>query len=194
MQEAIHRRYVARVTRVSGNDALGKRIGHANAAGVSGSIGRDVFNSGKRVANRPVARTATEISLERSRKLLFLLVAERCGRHNHSGCTVTALEALRVEEGLLHRVQLAVLGQPLDRRDLFPFGSKCRIETAVYGLFVDPYRARAAIAAVAAFFDAIPAEVPKKNPEALARRWCRGKALTVNRKLHASNSWRICSA
>ena len=171
-----------------------KRIGHAGAAGVSGGIGRDVLDAGKRVANRPVTRTATEISLERSWKILFLLVAERRGRHNHSGRAVAALEALRVEEGLLHRMQLAVLGQALDRRDLFAFGAKCRIETAVHGLFVDPYRARAAIAGVAAFFDAVPAEVAKKNPKALAR--CRGrcKTLTVNLKLHAPNSRRICSA
>src|ERR1700728_4864922 len=180
MQEAFHRRNVAGVTRVPHNDAFGKRIRHAGADGNSGLVGRDVFDAGKRVANRPVARTATEISLERSWKILLLLVAKRCGRHDHSGGTVAALEALRVEEGLLHRVQLAVAGQPLDRRDLFAFGSKCRIETAMHGLFVDPYRARTAIATVTAFFDAVPAEVAKKNPEALARCGRRCKALPVN--------------
>ena len=50
----------------------------------------------------------------------MILVAEGGRRHDHAGRAEPALEALRLDELLLHGMQLAVLGQPLDRRDLAP--------------------------------------------------------------------------
>jgi hypothetical protein len=44
--------------------------------------------------------------------------AQRSGRHDHSALTIAALRHVEVEPGLLHRVQLAVLSQGLDRGDI----------------------------------------------------------------------------
>ena len=47
---------------------------------------------------------------------------ERRHGHDHAGLAVAALRHLVVYPGLLHRVQLAVLLQPLDGRDRHPLG------------------------------------------------------------------------
>jgi hypothetical protein len=49
---------------------------------------------------------------------LWLLLEQRSGRHDHSALTIAALRHVEVEPGLLHRVQLAVLRQGLDRGDI----------------------------------------------------------------------------
>src|SRR5262249_44421382 len=85
-----------------------------------------------------------------------------------AGRTEAALKTLRMEESLLHRMQRAVAREPFDGRDLATLGAKCRKQTTVHRLAVDKYRARAAIAGVAAFLDAEPAQFAQERAQALA--------------------------
>ena len=74
------------------------------------------------------------------------------------GGAEAALERLGVEKRLLHRMELAVAGKPLERGDLAALGPECGNEATVDRLAVEPDRAGAAIAGVAPFFHAKPAE------------------------------------
>src|SRR5215472_141693 len=47
-----------------------------------------------------------------------LLLEQRSRRHDHAALAIAALRHVEVEPGLLHRMQLAVLRQSLDRGDL----------------------------------------------------------------------------
>ena len=49
-----------------------------------------------------------EIALERGRKIATLRLIEARGRHDHARRAESALKALSIEEGLLHRVQAAI--------------------------------------------------------------------------------------
>jgi hypothetical protein len=49
-------------------------------------------------------------------------VDERLRRHERAARAVAALDRAVLHEGLLQRVQLAVVGEPLDRRDALPLG------------------------------------------------------------------------
>ena len=62
--------------------------------------------------------------------------------------------ACAFEKRLLHRMQRAVLRQPLDRGDRAALGAECRHEAAVHRHAVEPDRAGAAIAGIAALLDA----------------------------------------
>src|SRR5207245_294697 len=46
---------------------------------------------------------------------LWICVQQPAGGHDHARCAVAALQAVFLPEPLLHRVQLAILFQPLDR-------------------------------------------------------------------------------
>ena len=69
-----------------------------------------------------VAGAAAQVALEADPHLLLggvrVLVEQVDALHDHPRRAEAALEAVALAEGLLHRVQLAVLGQPLDRGDL----------------------------------------------------------------------------
>ena len=77
VQQALHRRYVARVSRVPRDDVAGERIGNARAARRAGLVGSDVLFAGECVANRSVPGAAAKIPLQRAGQVVFLLVAER---------------------------------------------------------------------------------------------------------------------
>ena len=68
----------------------------------------------------------------------------------------------------LHGVQLAVLGQPLDGRHLEIFGAVGGDETAMDRHAVEPDRAGAAVARVAALLDAEPPQLAQEGAQALA--------------------------
>ncbi len=107
-------------------------------------------------------------------------------RHDHAGGAEAALEGLRVEKGLLHGMQLAVLGQALDGGDLAPGGAEGRDEAAMEGHAVEPDRAGAAIALVAALLDAEPAVLAQEGAQALAGRGLGRKLLAVDREVHGA--------
>ena len=78
--------------------------------------------------------------------------------HDHAGGAEAALERLGVEKRLLHRMQFAVAGEPLERGDLAALGAEGGNEATVDRLAVEPDRARAAIAGVTPFLHSKPAE------------------------------------
>ena len=114
-----------------------------------------------------------------TRQVLQILGGEGGGRHDHAGRAEPALEPLRVEELLLHRVQLAVPGQPLDGRHLAAFGAEGGDEAAVDRHTVEPDGAGAAVARVASLLDAEPPQVAQEGAQALAGRRLFGEVLPL---------------
>src|SRR5438876_10883262 len=97
---------------------------------MSAASGRDGGLLGLDAAHRPgrgldglddvhVARTPAQVAFEPPPDLVLCRVrvlGEQVRRgHDEARCAVAALEAMLVPEGLLDRVQLAILGQALDR-------------------------------------------------------------------------------
>ncbi len=101
-------------------------------------------------------------------KILLCILGEARRRHDHPGGAKAALERLGVEKRLLHRMELAALGEPLERGDLAALGPECGNEATVDGLAIEPDRACAAIAGVTSFFHSEPAQAAQKGSQALA--------------------------
>src|SRR6266849_6280784 len=102
------------------------------------------------------------------RQVRPLLLIERGRRHDHAGSAIAALERLRIEEGLLHRMQCAVLGESLDRGHHAPGRAERRHQAGMNGRAVEPYRAGAAIAGVTALLDAEDAALAQEGPQTLS--------------------------
>ena len=166
-------RQIHRVARLAGHDGVGERIGQAGAAGLAGHVRLDVACAMQRVVDRPIAGAAAEVALQRVRQIGLLRVGQRHRRHDHAGGAEAALEGLRIVKRLLHRMQFAVRGQPLDRGDLATFASERRHQTGMEGLAVDMHGAGAAIAGVAALLDAEHIEIAQEGAQALAGRRAR---------------------
>jgi hypothetical protein len=84
------------------------------------------------------------------------LAALRLGQQPHRGTNlsrraVTALKAIILNKRRLHRMELIVLRQSLDRRDLFAFTSRGQRQAGENAPSVDENRAGSALALVAAF-------------------------------------------
>ena len=137
------------------------------------------------VRDRAVAGAPAEIALERMREIGALLLIERRHRHDHAGGAEAALKRLRVEKSLLHRMQVAVWREPLDRRHRAPRGAESRNQAGVHRLAVEPDRAGAAVAGVAALLDAEDARLPQEGPQALP-------GLRLGRELSLPLTW--CSS
>src|SRR3712207_5402275 len=101
-----------------------------------------------------VARAAAQVALEPFPDLLFgrvrLLLEEAYGGHDHARRAVAALEAVRLVEGLLHRVPEPVLRNALHRRDLMPVGLHRKDRAGLDRLTVHQDRASSAVGGVAA--------------------------------------------
>src|ERR1700692_4852764 len=73
-----------------------------------------------------VAGAAAEVAGDRFADLqlarIRVLLEERAARHQHSRRAIAALQAVLLPEAFLHRVELAVLLEPFDRRDLVAVG------------------------------------------------------------------------
>ena len=99
----------------------------------------------------------------------FLASSERLADgHDHPRGAKAALERLGVEKRLLHRMELAVAGEPLKRGDLAALGPESGNQATVDRLAIEPDRARPAIAGVTPFFHSKPAQAPQKGSQALA--------------------------
>jgi hypothetical protein len=169
---------------VTGNDVLTERIANARSAGVAGHLVFSSTHAMESVVDRAVARTAAEITLERARQVGTLLVAERGGRHDHAGRAESALERLCVDEGPLHRMHRAVMGETLDGSDLPPGGAEGGHEAGMNGLAVEPHRAPAAVAGVAALLDAKNAALAQERTQTLTGARLGGKCLGIDRVIH----------
>ena len=162
-------RDVHRVTGLPGDDRLGEGVAQIRPAGPVGHVLLRGAHPRERIGDGAVAGTAAKISLEGVRKVGALNGIQGSGGHDHAGSTEAALECLRIQKGPLYRVQLAVPGQAFDCRH-FPAGSAERgHEAGMHRGSVDPDGAGAAIAGIAALFDAETAVLAQEGAQALAR-------------------------
>ncbi len=177
-------------------DGVGVRVGHAGAQRLAGHVVIDVLLAVQGVDDRAIARAAADIALQRVRQVVLAMLVESLGggRHHHAGGAIAALEGLGVVERLLDRMELAVLGQALDRRDLVALAAEGRHETGVERRAVDPHGAGAAVARVAALLDAEHLEVAQEGAQALAGFRLGRVEAAVDFVLAHDSSARICSA
>src|SRR3984957_7232556 len=167
MQHALHRS-VEGVADLAGDDRFGSRRQQSSAAGFAGLVFLDRRDAVDRIFDRVIAGASTEIALEVAGQVLDLLFAQSRCRHDHAGRAKTALEARRLHEGVLHRMQVSVLREPFDGRDLVAVGAKGGNKAAMNRDVVEPDRARAAVAGVATFLDPEPSHVTQKSSQALS--------------------------
>ena len=73
VQQSLHG-YVHSVACAAGDDACGKRIRQARAAGPAGDVILDFSHAGKSVADRAVAGAPAQVALERMRQVRPLLL------------------------------------------------------------------------------------------------------------------------
>ena len=99
---------VHRVARPAGDDRFAERVRQARAAGLAGDVCLGCGNALEGIVDRTIPGAAAEVAFQRVRQVRPLLLVERGGRHDHARGAKAALEGLRVEEGLLHRMQRAV--------------------------------------------------------------------------------------
>ena len=197
MQQALHGD-IHGVARMAGDDRFPEGVAQAGTAGLSGHVLLDFGDAVDGVPDRAIARTATEIAFQRPRQVLLLLIVERDGGHDHAGRAVAALIGLGVEKGLLHRMQLAVMGESLDGRHLAALGAEGGHEAGVDGLAVEPDRAGPAIAGVAALLHAEEAEIAHEGAQALPRPRLGREPFPIHGIFHdlapsPASSARICS-
>src|SRR6185503_115018 len=74
----------------------------------------------------------------------WVLLQEGFRAQDKSGRAIGALKSVVIHESLLNRMELAWIGQSLDRYDLFFFGQARQKNARAYRFAVDQYRARAA--------------------------------------------------
>ncbi len=184
----------------AGDDLRAGGSAEAAADGLPGARLLRVPDPAQRVLDRPVAGAAAQVSLQRLRQVGELPFVQGRGGHQEAGRAEAALEALRVQEPLLHRVQFAVLGQPLDGGHGPALGAYGRVQAAVYGFAVHLDGAGAAVARVAALLHPEPAALAQVRPQALPRARLGVERLVVDpdREAHrpasSVSSRRICSA
>src|SRR5262245_63684626 len=114
-------------------------------------------------------------------------------REDLPGRAVAALKPIAVKEGGLHRMQLIVWGEALDRDDRLPLARHCQRQTRQDTLAVDDDRACAARALVAALLGADEAEhVVKRIQQRDARvhRELVSRVVHTERCLHGAPSGR----
>src|SRR5207302_4323 len=137
--------------------------------------------------------------LERVREVGALILVERSRRHDHSGRAEAALKSLRVEKGALHRMQRVLGGKSLERGDRAAGGAEGRHQAGMNRGAVEPDRARAAIAGVAALLHAEEAALAQERAQALPGLRLGGYRLAVDGAIHdrapgGVSSARVCSA
>ena len=152
----------------AGDNRMGERILQAGAADVADAIFFDVTDARQCILDGVVAGAAAEIALETEWEVFLLLVGKARGCHDHARGAEPALEGLRIEERLLHRMKRTIAGESFDGCNLASFGTKRRHEAAVDRFTVEPDRARTAVACIAALFYAEPSEITRKGAQALA--------------------------
>src|SRR5438270_5691441 len=110
---------------VAGDDRLSKGVGKAGSARVTGPVLRDRSDAADRIYDRVIADATTEVSLEMEGKILLRVLGEARRGHDHPRRAKAALERLGIQERLLHRMEFAVAGKPLERGYLAALGPEC---------------------------------------------------------------------
>src|SRR5208282_3097241 len=196
-QQAIDRG-VEGVADLAGDDRFRGWRQQVRAARLAGLVFLDGFDAVDRVFDRVITGASTKIALERARQVLDVFFAQARGSHDHASRAETALEARGLHESLLHRMQFPVLREALDSGHLVAVGAKGRDQAAMNGDAVEPHRAGAAVAGVAAFFDSEPSHLAQESSQALAGPWLFGESFAVDEVTHActlfESSRRISSA
>src|SRR4051812_11152394 len=109
-----------------------------------------------------VPSAAAEVALEAEADVLLarvrILFEQVGGAHDHPGRAVAALQRVLLVERPLHRMQLAVPREPLDRGDVGAFGLHREHGARLDGLAVDVHGARTARRGVTAHVRAGQAE------------------------------------
>ncbi len=131
VQHAVHLG-VHRELGATGHHVGRRRCPDAGADGLAGRRLLDLDDAVDRVLDRAVARAAAQVSLQRARQVLLLLVGERRRRHDHARGAEAALEARGVAELPLHRVQVLRRAETLDRGDLASVGAERGRDAAVH--------------------------------------------------------------
>src|SRR5437773_10476223 len=135
--------WVTAMSVASGGDRglLARRAAHRPGGGLDGFDDVDV------------AGTPAEIAFEAPADLVFggvrVLRKQVRGRHDEPWRAVATLQSVLVPERLLDRVELAILGQALDRLQALALCLNGKHRAALHRLAVDEDRARAALARVA---------------------------------------------
>ena len=197
MQHAFDRG-VEGVADLADDDRFRRRRQQACAAGFAGLVFFDRLDAMDCVFDRVITGASAEITLEIARQVPDLFFAQTRCRHDHACRAETALEARSLHERVLHRMQVAVLREAFDGRDLVAVGAKGGNQAAVNGDVVEPYRACAAIARVASFLDPEPSHVAQESSQALSRPRLLRESFAVDEVTHCrtllENSRRISSA
>src|SRR3989441_4757672 len=115
----------------------------------------------ERAAPADVRDRRVDIGVGRPR----LVLQESRHRHDHAGLAVTALRHLMVDPGLLHLLQNAVGGQPLDGGDLLAYRRADGHHAGVDRLAVDVHRAGAALRDAAPVLGAGEADLLPDSPQ-----------------------------
>ena len=160
--------HVSGVPGGAGDNGMGERILDAATANVANTIFFHVADARQCILDRVIPGAAAEVSLEAEGEVFLFLVGKTCRSHNHTRGAEPALECLRIEERLLHRVKRTVAGKSLDGFNFPSFRTKCWHEAAVDRFTVKPDRACTAVARVTALFYAEPSQITDKRAQALA--------------------------
>ena len=147
------------VERIFGAAADNGRAGgrrYAAAASAPGFGFLDLAHAANGVLDRAITGATANIAFQSPGEILPLRLIQARRRHDQAWRAEAALKPLRLQEGLLHRMQLAIRGQAFDRRDRTVFGAIGGKNATVHRVAVDQHRAGAAIARVASLLDAEP--------------------------------------
>jgi len=181
------------------DDPFAKRIRQARAAGFARDVLFDTCNAAERIGDRTIAGAPAQVAFEGVGQVGALILIERSGRHDHAGGAEAALKRLRIEKGALHRMQGVIGREPLDGRDRASGGTECRHQAGVHRRAIEPHRAGAAVAGVAAVLDAEEAPLTQEGAQALPGFRLGRNELAVDGVVHTplsgrASSTRICSA
>src|SRR4051812_4452805 len=167
MQQAINLR-VERVARLAAHDIGASRRRQAAAeCGAGLDVRLDIGLAEQRILDRTIPGAAADIALQRRAKIGALRLVQRGAGQDHAGGAEAALKALRIEEGLLHRMRAAVPTESFDRGDSAAFGAERGDQAAMHGLAVEQHGAGAAVAGIAALLHTEMAELAQERAQAL---------------------------
>src|SRR5262245_41500045 len=96
---------------------------------------------------------------------LGLVLQERCHRHDHAGLAVAALGHVVIDPGLLHLVQRAARGEPLDGGNLLALGGADWQRAGAHRRAVDVHGAGAALGDAAAIFGSSQTDILPDRPQ-----------------------------
>ena len=95
--------------------------------------------------------------------MTFIDAADR--RHDLARCAIAALKSVVIDEGSLHRMQFAAIGETFDRGHAVSLRGDRKRQTRQHATAVDQNRASAALAVIAAFLSASQSEALAQQVE-----------------------------